>query len=124
MTYFHVQALKTAREEDIYSLYDFDRDSYAVVASDGTNGIVLSYVGGHMHHEVEAWDSRKIEDLGLTDAPAGISIWEGKYISEISEYEATTPKGRFRKPTGEELMEIVAGRCPWQVEDWYRQVQA
>jgi hypothetical protein len=62
---------------------------------------------------------KELCDLGLDDAPLGISIWIGKYLTiQVSdgdygrEYDVE-PKGSFRAPTEEEWSAIRQGRSPW-----------
>jgi hypothetical protein len=90
-----------------------DGKSWAVVACDGHgNGVVLSY-GGPIEYEIDAVGTT-LSDLGLDDAPWGISIWEGIYSWEKGGYECpedgnTYPMGTFRKPTILELTKIHNG---------------
>lgn len=99
---------------------DWSKASLAVIASDGKgNGCVLHYVGAHLHQ----WMSdvgRSLADLGLDDAPCGISIWEGKthaWRSYDGEYDAELD-GAFREPTPEEWGCINADDCPWDEHEW------
>lgn len=111
---------------DGYPKSAWDRDSKAVVACDGRgNGCVLWTAGPHVRMEVEENGFEQLCDLGLDDAPLGISVWEGRY-----EYRATThpdegcesdPVGKFRRPTDEEWRLIRDdGVCPWDDQEWRR----
>jgi len=103
--------------------WDLDKDSLAVIASNGQgNGCILWHVGGHIVNETESVGFN-LADLGLDDAPFGLSIWEGKFINydhsmvDGHEYEAE-PSGIFRNPTFEEWAAIIAGVNPWRQEEW------
>lgn len=108
--------------------YDFDKPSRAVVANDsGGKGLVLWYVGGHLNLEIsEAGMGPHLDELGLDDAPDGISVWEGIYTYKgssrygLDEGAESSPKGSFRPPTDEEWAHIRLGQCPWNVHDWLK----
>jgi hypothetical protein len=93
--------------------------SKAVVASDGLgNGCVIWYVGGALESEIEEAGLTDLSDLGLNDAPQGISVWEGVYIwlpggHECPDDGTTDPSGAFRPPTAEEWTLIQSGKNPW-----------
>ena len=99
---------------------EWDHDSMAVVACDGSgHGCVLWTTGPHVQHEMTEGGLKELCDLGLDDAPLGISIWIGKYLTiQVSdgdygrEYDVE-PKGSFRAPTEEEWSAIRQGRSPW-----------
>jgi len=104
--------------------YDWKRPSRAVVACRGGIGQVLWHVGAHMAFEITEGGLDWI-DLGLDDAPDGISIWEGVYrfIPEYTEWGqpeggSTTPEGKFRAPTDAEWEAIREGRNPWDDQNW------
>jgi hypothetical protein len=98
--------------------------SRAVIAmSEGEEGCVLWWVGAALSYEHEA-GMKSPSDLGLQEAPTGISIWEGQYRTvqcgnplDGYEYE-TEPVGTFRAPTDEEWAAIRAGKAPWNEADW------
>lgn len=101
--------------------------SRAVVASNGARGTqnrgaVLHWVGGDLAFEVEENGFERLDDLGLADAPAGLSIWEGWYVffpeREDSSVGEVEPRGGFRPLTAEELASVAAGRAPWSEQDW------
>lgn len=90
--------------------------SRAVIAM-GRDGVVLWHTGPCLSAEIENMGS-STGDLGLDDAPKGISIWEGTYRWipggwEHPEDGETEPCGAFRAPTDEEWDAIKAGRAPW-----------
>jgi hypothetical protein len=105
--------------------YDWTIPSKAVIACDGTGqGCVLYTVGAHVAMDLREI-GRGLDDIGLDDAPAGISIWEGKttadYYLGLGSYDsepATQLEGAFRTPTDEEWVAIRAGRCPWDEAAW------
>ncbi len=117
---------KPTRNEKSYGGWDFSKKSRGVVACDGNGtGTVLWWVGGHLDLEVQEYGLKQLDELGLDDAPHGISIWEGVYIwhsgvnSEgIDEGGDTTSQGTFRPPTDEEWAAIREGRLPWLKENW------
>lgn len=94
--------------------------SKAVVANwdSSRNGIVLWFsVDSLIASEIEQL-SRGLDDLGLDDAPNGISIWEGTYVWFPGGYECpqdgtSEARGTFRAPTDEEWTAIREGRSPW-----------
>jgi hypothetical protein len=65
----------------------------------------------------------RLDDLGLDDAPEGISIWEGiiktshTNTPDANEYESWLA-GDFRDPTPEEWEAIRKNECPWDEDDW------
>lgn len=97
----------------------FDEPSKGVIACDGDgHGCVLWAFGAHLRFEVEEAGFHALGDLGLDDAPQGVSIWEGMYMWEPGGWEnpqdgETFPQGTFRNPTDDEWLAIRAGRCPW-----------
>lgn len=100
---------------------DFNEQSRAVVASDGDgNGGVIWYFGGGIWHEIREVGLHQLGDLGLDDAPEGISIWEGNFATvqcgnplDGYDYETET-RGAFRAPTDDEWKAIRAGESPWK----------
>lgn len=93
-----------------------DPKCLAVCANrDDCPGIALWYSGFLIEQEVSHL-SAQLEDLGLHDAPDGISVWEGTYRytqgSEPDDIDAE-PDGEFRAPTDEEWSCIMNGKTPW-----------
>lgn len=103
--------------------YDWSKPSLAVIASDGNGyGCVIFTVGAHVEFELKEGGLRDLGDLGLDDAPRGISIWEGKTESH-RDYEGdvdTWLKGTFREPTEQEWASISRGGCPWDWRAWFK----
>lgn len=97
----------------------WELDSLAVVACDGRgNGCVLWYGGGAtLRYEIEEVGCRALDDLGLDDAPVGISVWVGRYVAEpCGVYEVdieTRPHGKFRRPHKSEWAKIKMVENPW-----------
>lgn len=114
------QAQPVGGTPDPWGRYDWSKPSRAVVACDGHgNGCVLFTVGAHVNYEMRENGIRSLGDLGLDDAPEGLSIWEGKTkTSGVGEDIETWLEGEFRGPTPEEDAAIVSGRCPWNEDAW------
>lgn len=96
--------------------------SLAVVACRGGHGVVLWYGGGpSLAFEIEEAGVTCLDDLALDDAPEGISIWTGRYVTKggpsipgfCDDSIETTPKGSFRQPDANEWHDIRMGRNPW-----------
>lgn len=102
--------------------YDPTKDSRAVVANAKSGGVVLWYVGYHLYEEIEIAQLVDLDDLGLEEAPEGISIWEGiygyTYDSDSGKIDLTEPEGDFREPTEEEWSVIKQGKPPWDERQW------
>jgi hypothetical protein len=104
------------------------KNSIALIACDGGgHGVVLWTVGPHLAMEMEEGGLTQLCDLGLDDAPQGISVWEGRvryhrstsWESGHTESEAET-EGTFRPPTPAEWLVIAQNQCPWSPADWGR----
>lgn len=97
-----------------------DWPSKAVVACDARgNGAVLWFVGESLRNEIEEAGLRQLGDLGLDDAPCGVSVWEGSYVWTPGPYEHpedgdVSPAGCFRAPTDAEWAAIREGCNPWK----------
>ena len=95
--------------------------SRAVIACDAKgNGCVVWYIGRSLAIEISEAGSTDLGNLGLDDAPHGISIWEGEYVRGPGSYEnpddgMTLPSSSsaFRVPTDEEWTAIREQRNPW-----------
>lgn len=102
--------------------YDWKKPSLAVVACEGNGfGCVLYTVGPHVFCLMEDV-GRALGSIGLDDAPAGISVWEGKTESYKSYYgeQDVYLEGEYRDPTPEEWKAIQAGECPWNDAEWLK----
>lgn len=116
MSLLRTLGVQYKKPSDSYRGYDPKKPSLGVVASDGNgNGLLLWYVGVDLALEVEEYGFRFLTDLGLDDAPAGVSVWEGKYVWDGDD---ANPKGRFRPPTEAEWVAIREGRMPWDPKEW------
>lgn len=66
-----------------------------------------------------------LADLGLDDAPEGISVWEGSIRSvhyhtpDMNEHDWWL-EGKFREPSNEEWEAIRKNECPWDKAAWVR----
>jgi hypothetical protein len=92
-------------------------ESIALVASNGKTGVVLACDGRGIEYFVDGLGGA-LDDLGLDDAPEGLSIWEGVLRSTRSyegEHDAHL-EGAFRPLTAEERARVVAGEEPWIYE--------
>jgi hypothetical protein len=93
--------------------------SKAVIAANHKGfGCVVWYVGPGLINEIEEAGLQELGDLGLDDAPEGISVWEGIYVWSRGPYECpedgdSAPVGAFRRPSDEEWIAIREGRNPW-----------
>lgn len=118
------QGILRDKPREPYDGLDWERDSLAVIACDGNgNGAVLWTVGTHVKFEMEECGLVQLDDLGLDNAPVGISIWTGKYLWSPGPWEcpndgSTDAVGTFRPPTDEEWRAIHEARCPWDEEEW------
>ena len=98
---------------------DSKKPSRAIIACDGNgNGVVLTAVGERLRIEIEEHGLRHLSDLGLDDAPQGISVWEGTYVWSPGPFECPedgccNAVGTFRVPTDEELRAARDGHNPW-----------
>lgn len=90
--------------------------SKGLIAAEG-EGLVLQYTGSSISWHIGEF-SRQLDDLGLGDAPDGLSIWEG----EMGSYRHRTAdgddwdfeaNGKFRPLTPEELATFAAGNALW-----------
>lgn len=87
--------------------------SRAVIASSGAGdwGVVLWYEGPDLEREIEeVGQGLRIDNIGLFDAPEGISVWEGCYHNDEGALEAD---GSFRELTAKEWSFVHRGESPW-----------
>jgi len=92
-------------------------ESRAVVANGCSQGVALWWWGQHIDCEVDAFGDG-LTDLGLDDAPHGVSVWEGHYVYTTVQYiehveHESAPVGNFRAPTDTEWDAIRRGVSPW-----------
>jgi len=111
-------------DEDPPPKLDWSKPSLAVVACDANgHGCVLWTAGPHVSSLTDEAGVSDLSDLGLDDAPEGISIWEGiiktvhTHTPDANEYDSWL-EGSFRKPTIEEWDSIRRGECPWDEAPW------
>ncbi len=64
-------------------------DSIALIASNGGKGVILVHDGSGIEADIEALGIGQLDDHGLDGAPDGLSIWEGRLISNTT----NTPGG-------------------------------
>jgi len=95
--------------------------SKALIACMGGTGVLLEYIGSAISWHVDEFSS-SLDDLGLDDAPDGLSIWEGTMGSrrvqtqdgDDWDYEVN---GAFRDLTPEEWDKLKAGEPLWSQEE-------
>lgn len=107
---------------DGYPSSAWGKPSRAVIASDGNgNGVVLFTVGPHLRMEIEECGLVTLEDLGLDNAPRGLSAWAGKtryHRDHEGGYVFDGASGKFARLTRDELDSVYLGVCPWSDKDW------
>lgn len=92
-----------------------------MLANTDRTGIVLAFDGPNMNREIEA-SSCLLEDLGLDDAPEGLSIWEGRVIYSggpgyFGDDEGDVElRGTFRRMTSEEWRRLEMTGVPWEFD--------
>jgi len=107
-----------------YSKLAWEMNSKAVVCMGMQDGFVLHTVGPALRHEMEEAGLHFLSDLGLDDAPEGISVWEGKYVWHRGGWENpddgdSEAVGTFRELTEAEWDSVKKNECPWN-EDEYK----
>lgn len=109
-----------------YPEWAWNKDSLAIVVSDGDgHGMVLYTAGPHVLRIMDDACSRYLDDLGLGDAPEGISVWKGLIKSQIypatpdsaEEYDSWL-EGTFGPLQPEEWQALQENRCPWDDDEW------
>ncbi len=98
---------------------DPQSESCALIANMKGEGTVLEFDGASIYGYIEGIGHR-LGDLGLDDAPEGLSIWEGTICSwrdsQTGEYDSEAD-GKFRPLTVEEYARMAAQHgIPWEVE--------
>ncbi len=88
-------------------------ESIALIASHDGDGFVLKFAGKTIAEEISTI-SRNIEDLGLMNAPNGLSIWEGAYCWGGEEDGSADPDGTFRPLTPDEWTRLAQTGVPWE----------
>jgi hypothetical protein len=95
--------------------------SRVLVAMGPHRGAVLEYQGSGISNEIAEGGLYDLDELGLDDAPAGLSVWEGDYIWEDGWFEGyrspengeAHPHGKFRPLTPKEWAALSAGEPLW-----------
>ena len=87
----------------------------AIISSDGKgNGVVLYCKGENIEKETAIWTD--LSNLGLEEAPHGLSIWMGTFEEESIEGESNTVikvlKGTFRKLSIKQMLMLRDGINP------------
>lgn len=90
----------------------FISPSRALIASvDEGHGVVLDFIGDDISREVEA-RGFELEDLGLDEAPDGLSVWVGGFACRptgLGDFDFF-PEGEFRDLTPEEWARLSTGK--------------
>jgi len=102
-----------------------EKPSRALVAcNERGHGAVVAWVGADLYLEICEAGLSDLGDLGLDDAPFGLSIWEGRYMTyrtgnplDGEDYD-TEAKGAFRDLTDEEWAAVRGRRVPWDRDEW------
>ena len=113
-------------DEDPWQGRDFMELCRAVVCNGPQHGAgagvgcILWPRGTSLLYEMRECSCSSPEDLGLGDAPHGISVWEGRFVANTDAHPdrdpLTQPRGQFRRPTDAEWEAIREGRAPWERE--------
>lgn len=106
---------------DPWADYDWSKPSRAVIACDSNgNGCILHYVGAHLDYDINGIGLTELDDLGLDNAPEGLSVWEGEH-HVTRDYSGETDywlKGEFRALTDAEQRAVGKNECPWDADGW------
>lgn len=96
--------------------------SHALVANGRHRGCVLQYRGPGIENEIDECGLYDLDELGLDDAPEGLSIWEGTLHTrrvgnpmDGEEWEGELVGG-FRPLSPEEWAVVVSGGQLWPAE--------
>lgn len=111
---------KVSEESTIYG-WNSDPGRFLVACDGEGNGCILAFVG-HIELMFEC-GSKKLEDLGLDNAPEGLSIWEGSVVDTTYESIDGTDydcelQGDFRKLTEDEWEAFRKGENLWDEKLW------
>lgn len=95
--------------------------SQALIAMGPHSGAVLQYHGSAIEGEISEAGLHALDELGLDDAPVGLSVWEGEFVYEpgyVDGHEMpgegqTQPAGKFRPLTDEEWDRLRKGEALW-----------
>lgn len=84
-------------------------------ANRGSTGVAIATDSTHLDRMFDdcSW---KLDDLGLDDAPPGISIWTGTVeIIRAGAEQDFTLNGKFRQPTAQEWKALQFRQDPWDL---------
>lgn len=101
------------------------KESVALVACDGQgNGCVLQTGGPAVAMALEEW-GRGLSDIGLDDAPKGLSVWFGRLVDTTSGATSDHPEepdaelhGFFEPLTSKQWDQLKSGRLLWDEAEW------
>jgi len=104
-----------------YPLSAWDKPSFAVVANrECGTGCVLFTGGPAVPCDMDQLGGH-LADLGLDNAPPGVSVWEGTvrcWRDRESGADDSELVGTFRPPNDAEWDAIRRGVSPWDEADW------
>ena len=88
--------------------------SRAIIAmGEGFGGGVLYFAGADITFMVGE-SVTDLSDLGLDNAPRGLSVWEGRYVArDYPNGDDSEPVGAFRPLTDAEWEAVRRGENPW-----------
>ena len=96
-----------------------DREpSRALIAASNGDGVILWFDGPDIDSVIRETGTARLDDVGLDDAPDGISVWEGRghawetHTPDAHEYDFEL-LGAFRAPSDDEWAALRKGECPW-----------
>jgi hypothetical protein len=109
---------------DNYPTEAWFKASLAVIANSNGHGTVLYTAGPALRFEMEEGSGcTRLDDLGMDDAPNGISVWEGFLEYQPGTWECPEDgynllRGKYRDLTEAEWEAIKSKKCPWDDKEW------
>jgi len=89
---------------------DWDTPSQILIANGPYGGSVLEHTGAHSWLMIDEWGTKQLDEMGLDDAPDGLSIFIGKLIHRKSGDETESSfSGCYRALTDDEWNRLQAG---------------
>lgn len=106
-------------DQDLDPKWNKKKPSRALIATSGNGGVIMEHVGYDIYHIINMYGA-DLDDCFLSDAPDGLSVWEGKYKSAYSlsgDYELEAV-GDFRDLTPAEWGSLMRNEELWDTEAW------
>jgi len=112
-----------------YPNWAWPMPNYALLASNGHDGIVLDMGGPGISYEYEENGCTTLSMLGFDDAPAGLSVWEGIWRWEpgpvgCPEDGEGVLEGKYRPLNDEEWVQLRACYSLWDKNLWMKPMPA